>query len=275
MSTAKCGPPHNGSDLPPVDLPVLVAPTPTLDHARAMLRLVARLFALTAAAAFAGSMALFALAWLGLPQVALQQQPTLPAGAAAAIDLALLAAFGLHHSLMARDRAKALLLRFWPAPLERALYVAVASAFTALLVLAWQPVEPALWRLSGAPALLLQLTALAGLGISMAAALTFDHLHLIGLRQLLAHERGEPIPPAQFATPGLYRLVRHPMQSGLLLFLWSTPTMTAGGLLFAGGLTLYILIGLHFEERSLRATFGADYEAYAARVPALIPFLRP
>jgi protein-S-isoprenylcysteine O-methyltransferase Ste14 len=65
------------------------------------------------------------------------------------------------------------------------------------------------------------------------------------------------------------------MQSGLLLFLWSTPTMTAGGLLFAGGLTLYILIGLHFEERSLRATFGAAYTDYAARVPALNPFARP
>jgi protein-S-isoprenylcysteine O-methyltransferase Ste14 len=51
--------------------------------------------------------------------------------------------------------------------------------------------------------------------------------------------------------------------------------MTVGGLLFAGGLTLYILIGLHFEERSLRATFGADYDSYVARVPALIPFLRP
>ena len=240
-----------------------------------MLRLLLRLFALTAAAAFAGSMALFALAWLGLPPLSLQRQATLPTGAALAIDLALLAAFGLHHSLMARDRAKALLLRFWPAHLERSLYVAVASAFTALLVLAWQPIGPALWRLSGAPALILQLTALAGLAISTVAAMTFDHLHLAGLRQLSAHERGEPVPPAPFSTPGLYRFVRHPMQSGLLLFLWSTPTMTAGGLLFAGGLTLYILIGLHFEERSLRATFGSAYTDYAARVPALIPFLRP
>jgi protein-S-isoprenylcysteine O-methyltransferase Ste14 len=51
--------------------------------------------------------------------------------------------------------------------------------------------------------------------------------------------------------------------------------MTVGGLLFAGGLTLYILIGLRFEERSLRASFGSAYTDYAARVPALLPFLRP
>jgi protein-S-isoprenylcysteine O-methyltransferase Ste14 len=232
-----------------------------------MLRLLHRLFALAAAAAFAASMALFAFVWLGLPPLSLQRQATLPTSTALAIDLALLAAFGLHHSLMARDRAKALL--------ERSLYVAVASAFTVLLVLAWQPIGPALWRLSGAPALLLQLTALAGLVISTVAAMTFDHLHLVGLRQLSAHERGEPVPPPQFSTPGLYRFVRHPMQSGLLLFLWATPTMTVGGLLFAGGLTLYILIGLRFEERALRASFGSAYTDYAARVPALLPFLRP
>lgn len=147
--------------------------------------------------------------------------------------------------------------------------------FTLLLVLAWQPIGPALWRLSGAPALLLQIAALAGLAISTAAAFAFDHLHLVGLRQLFAHERGEVIPPATMSTPGLYRWVRHPMQSGLLLFLWSTPTMTLGGLLFASGLTLYIFIGLHFEERSLRATFGSAYSEYSSRVPALIPFLRP
>jgi protein-S-isoprenylcysteine O-methyltransferase Ste14 len=206
--------------------------------------------------------------------VPLQRQPLLPPASALPIDLALLAAFGLHHSLMARDHAKALLYRVWPRHLERALYVAVASCFTALLVLAWQPIAPALWRLSGAPALLLQLAALAGLAISVMAATTFDHLHLVGLRQLFAHERGEPVPSSQFSTPGIYRFVRHPMQSGLLLFLWATPTMTVGGLLFAGGLTAYILIGLRFEERSLRADFGADYAAYAARVPALVPRLR-
>ena len=240
-----------------------------------MVRCLSRLFALAAVAAFAASMGLFALAWLGLPALNLQRPPTLLPAAAAGIDIALLAAFGLHHSLMARDSAKAMLARFWPAQLERSLYVAVASLFTALLILAWQPIGPALWRLSGAPALLLQLTALAGLGISTAAAFTFDHLHLVGLRQLLAHERGEPIQPPRMSTPGLYRWVRHPMQSGLLLFLWSTPTMTVGGLLFAAGLTLYVCIGLHFEERSLRATFGSAYNDYAARVPALIPFLRP
>ena len=236
-----------------------------------MVRLFQRLFAFAATAAFVASMSLFALAWLGLPAANLQRPPTLPPAAAASIDVALLVAFGLHHSLMARDSAKKMLARFWPAHLERSLYVAVAAAFTTLLILAWQPIGPAIWRLSGAPALLLQLTALAGLGISTAAAFTFDHLHLAGLRQLLAHERGEPIPPPRMSTPGLYRWVRHPMQSGLLLFLWSTPTMTVGGLLFAAGLTLYVCIGLHFEERSLRATFGSAYDEYAARVPALIP----
>lgn len=236
-----------------------------------MLRHLQRLFAVAAAAAFAASMALFALGWLGLPTIAIQRVPLAAPHVAACVDIGLLTAFGLHHSVMARDRAKALLLRLWPAHLERSLYVAVAAGFTTLLVLAWQPISPELWRLSGLTASLLRLLAVTGLAISSVAATTFDHLHLCGLRQLLAHERGEPIPAARFSTPGLYRFVRHPMQSGLLLFLWATPTMTVGGLLFAGGLTLYILIGLQFEERSLRTAFGEVYETYAARVPALIP----
>ena len=236
--------------------------------------LVSRLFAVAALLAALASLALLALAWLGLPTISLQSAPAVPPAQAIALDIAHLLACGLHHTLMAREAAKALLARFWPAHLERTLYVAVASAFTALLVLAWEPVGPALWRLSGAPALLLQLTALAGLVISTVAAGTFDSLHLVGIRQVLAFERGETLPQPVMATPGLYRFVRHPMQSGLLLFFWSTPTMTLGGLLFAGGLTAYILIGLHFEERSLRATFGSAYSDYAARVPALLPRLR-
>ena len=38
--------------------------------------------------------------------------------------------------------------------------------------------------------------------------------------------------------------------------------------------TGYIAVGVMFEERDLRRTFGASYDAYAARVPALLPGLR-
>ncbi len=59
--------------------------------------------------------------------------------------------------------------------------------------------------------------------------------------------------------------------TGLLLCFWCASTFTAGHLLWAAGLTGYILLGTLLEERDLVARFGAAYRAYAARVPAFFP----
>ncbi|MFC6342631.1 methyltransferase family protein, partial [Nocardioides hankookensis] len=72
---------------------------------------------------------------------------------------------------------------------------------------------------------------------------------------------------------GLYAVVRHPLMTGLLVAFWATPHMSAPHLLFAAAATGYILLGVHFEERDLRRTFGSAYDEYAARVPALVPGL--
>jgi protein-S-isoprenylcysteine O-methyltransferase Ste14 len=50
--------------------------------------------------------------------------------------------------------------------------------------------------------------------------------------------------------------------------------MTAGHLLLAIGMSAYILIALHYEERDLVSLFGADYEDYRRRVGMLIPRFR-
>jgi protein-S-isoprenylcysteine O-methyltransferase Ste14 len=49
--------------------------------------------------------------------------------------------------------------------------------------------------------------------------------------------------------------------------------MGASHLLFALAATGYLAVGIRFEERDLRTTFGASYDDYAARVPALLPRL--
>jgi methanethiol S-methyltransferase len=67
--------------------------------------------------------------------------------------------------------------------------------------------------------------------------------------------------------------VRHPLLTGMVLAFWATPQMGASHLLFALGATAYVAVGMRFEERELRRTFGASYDAYAARVPALLPKL--
>jgi steroid 5-alpha reductase family enzyme len=85
--------------------------------------------------------------------------------------------------------------------------------------------------------------------------------------------RGVPYTPLKFATPGPYRLVRHPLYVGWLLAFWAAPTMTAAHLLFALVTTAYILVAIRWEERDL-VTFHPEYAAYRRRVGMLLPRLR-
>jgi protein-S-isoprenylcysteine O-methyltransferase Ste14 len=78
-----------------------------------------------------------------------------------------------------------------------------------------------------------------------------------------------------FKKPVAYRVVRHPLYVGWIMAFWATPTMTVGHLLFALGLTAYILIAIRFEERNLVEEHGESYAAYRRSTPMLIPGLRP
>ena len=61
---------------------------------------------------------------------------------------------------------------------------------------------------------------------------------------------------------------------GLLIAFWAAPTMTWDHALFAGGMTVYIAIGIRFEERDLEHTFGESYRRYRREVRAVIPLPR-
>ena len=78
-------------------------------------------------------------------------------------------------------------------------------------------------------------------------------------------------PP--FEVRGIYRQVRHPVYTGSLLAIWSTPTMSQGRLLLVGVLTIYLFVGLAFEERDLEREFGDAYREHKRRVPSLFPRL--
>jgi protein-S-isoprenylcysteine O-methyltransferase Ste14 len=105
------------------------------------------------------------------------------------------------------------------------------------------------------------------------ATLLIDHFHLFGVRQVVNHFRGIEESAASFATPALYKRVRHPIYLGWLIFFWATPIMTVGHLAFAAVTTAYMLLAIPLEERDLEVVFGDRNRRYRATTPALIPAL--
>jgi protein-S-isoprenylcysteine O-methyltransferase Ste14 len=159
-----------------------------------------------------------------------------------------------------------------PAAVERSVYVLLSSLCLILLLLFWRPIPALVWSVAN-PTAAWVLWGLFGLGWLIVLVSTFliNHFELFGLRQVWSHARGHDIPAPVFRTPLFYRRVRHPLYSGFILAFWATPVMSAGHLLLAAGMTLYILIAIRHEERDLVGLFGAQYQDYRRRAGMLLP----
>jgi methanethiol S-methyltransferase len=191
------------------------------------------------------------------------------------VDCSLLLLFGVQHTIMARPAFKARLMSVVPPAAERSTFVLAASLCLGLLEFAWAPLPGVLWHTDDALVVALLWSVCAG-GWVLLLVSTFliDHFELFGLKQgwLRARRRGHV--ESEFKKPALYRVVRHPMMLGFLLGFWATPSMTFSHLALSVGMTLYILVGIAFEERDLVHRFGAGYLAYQRSVPKLIPWFR-
>ena len=199
-----------------------------------------------------------------------------PLMVAAAINIGLMLLFGLQHSVMARPGFKAWWTKMVPASIERSVYVLLTSLILILMFWQWRPMTQAIWQ-AEAQWLVYLLWALyvAGLGIVLLSTFIIDHFDLFGLRQVWLNLRQVPYTHKPFAVQLLYRFVRHPLYVGWFITFWATPQMTLGHLLFAVGMSGYILIAVPYEERDLVRFLGSDYERYRARVPKFIPGLKP
>jgi protein-S-isoprenylcysteine O-methyltransferase Ste14 len=194
---------------------------------------------------------------------------------ALAIDFALLVAFGLQHSIMARPGFKRVWTRIVPTPVERSTYVLSSCVALGVLVWQWQPVDIVIWDVqNGAARAALWTVFAAGWLVVPVVSLMINHFDLFGLRQVWFHLRGRENTPLEFKTPYLYAHVRHPIYVGWALAFWATPTMTAGHLLLAITLTAYMALAAIVEERDLIAHFGHKYETYRHTTPRYVPRLR-
>jgi protein-S-isoprenylcysteine O-methyltransferase Ste14 len=200
------------------------------------------------------------------------ETPLLPA---LLVNVGLIVLFGLPHSLMARRSFKQWWTKIIPAAAERSTFMLQSGLMAILLIWQWRPITQTVWQVEHSTGSTL-IWGLFWLGwlIAFISTLLINHFELTGLQQVYAYVREQKATAVTFRTPFLYRIVRHPMQLGVMIAFWAAPHMTVGHILFASGMTIYILIGLYFEERDLVRNFGDTYREYQRQTPKLLPMPR-
>jgi protein-S-isoprenylcysteine O-methyltransferase Ste14 len=169
-----------------------------------------------------------------------------------AVDVVLLAIFFALHTLTAG--------------IDRSKYLAVCAASIVLLISFWQPFNGDFWR-RGWP----ELSWWKWVNLGLFAAGHTVIIANIGMAKFFGLEDSSS---KDLKTSGIYSIVRHPMNTNLLLFLVLTPVMSYERFLVVALTAAYLWIALPIEERRLIKVFTWRYEDYRDHVPALIPFWR-
>jgi protein-S-isoprenylcysteine O-methyltransferase Ste14 len=182
------------------------------------------------------------------------------------ILLIALALWGFVHSILASNFAKDML---GSASFYRLGYnIFAAISFAPILYLMATLPDRSVYQVSAPGRTLMRGGQLLAVLMLFIAFLQTDSLSFVGLRQLF-----ETTGSSQLVTRGLYRIVRHPLYTFGLLFIWLTPTVSQNSLTVYIGATLYTLTGAYFEERKLLREFGDSYAEYKKKTPMLIPGL--
>jgi methanethiol S-methyltransferase len=195
-----------------------------------------------------------------------------PLGQSLLTNVGLLGFFAVQHSVMARRSFKRAWTKVIPESAERSTYVLFCSLLLLLLFWQWRPISGIIWHVSySGGRFVLSMLFVAGWLIALTTTFLINHFDLFGLRQIYLHLRRRKFTPIRFKTPGPYQCVRHPLYLGWLFAFWSTPTMTVGHVVFAIGMTAYILLAIKFEEKDLISSYGEAYRKYREQVPMILP----
>lgn len=199
-------------------------------------------------------------------------------------------AFGVLHSLGARERAKQALARcagaFFVEHFWRLCYCVLSyvSLYHGIAPLHWGRNPEADAWLVQYPAWVWSLLAglrLGAVALIYAAFLQNDYLEFLGVRQAVRGLRillgRPPASPAlrlfgthRLVMRGVYGWVRHPMMVGGFLFLL-TSAPTLNNLTYTLMYAAYMVVGAHYEERRLVRVFGEPYRRYQTEVGAFLP----
>lgn len=189
------------------------------------------------------------------------------------LQILLWLAYGALHSVLADTKVK----QFFEQKMGkgyryyRLLYNLQALLFL-VIIIAYQlmlPVER-LWEFDWRIHLVANVLKYGGLLIVLIAISRYDFKEFSGLT---FSPRNASAGSGTLKTTGLLHYVRHPIYIGTLLFIWGLFIEEASirNLIMAVCVTVYVRIGIVFEERKLVAEFGENYLEYRRRVPMLFP----
>ncbi|MGA7688741.1 MAG: isoprenylcysteine carboxylmethyltransferase family protein [Jiangellales bacterium] len=150
--------------------------------------------------------------------------------------------------------------------LDRGTWLVAAQVVCLAVVWLWP--APPMWSLPG--------WVVAGCWVVIAGAVLLGLWGAGGLGWFLrVHPR--PAQRAELRTAGAYRLVRHPIYAAVLVGSAAGAVLAARPEPLIGfvGLSLVLHVKSGYEEGLLRERFGDAYDAYASRVPRLVPRLVP
>ena len=175
-----------------------------------------------------------------------------------AVDAVVFSAFAAHHSFFARERAKVVIARYVPELLLRSFYVWTASLLFVAVLVGWRRVGGEIYHVTGQRAIAHAGVQLFGLWLIIRAVTVIDPFELAGIRRAGKAEALQVVGP--------YHWVRHPLYLGWMLALFGVANMTGDRLTFAAISSIYLVVAIRWEERSLTRAFGGDYDAYKQQV---------
>ncbi len=178
--------------------------------------------------------------------------------------------FALFHSIFASEKCKKLLLQLMK---KRYKYYRMLYSIFALLnvssIVAYHFTINSflLWQQTTAETII----AITGIIVGGAVMIFFTgkfFFELSGADILKKTKKSDTL-----IKTSLYNYVRHPLYTATLLLIWSIfflhPLLS--NLLSCLCITVYTIIGIHFEEKKLIKNFGFDYIQYKRKTPMLIP----
>jgi len=175
--------------------------------------------------------------------------------------------FALVHSALATTGMKQRLLRLGIDAQRYRLGYSLLALLLTILWLVWmhQLPDAPLYHVHGWPSWVLMAIQLTGIAVLWQSFRAFDAALFLGLKSM-------PQAVEPFHEHGIYRYMRHPMYSGVMLILLASPVQTVNSMQLALVLCLYFILGSKLEEQRMLHDHP-DYADYMRRVPAFIPGL--